>query len=249
MTAWARLTWQAPDPAVLAGDLERRLGPGAAARPGPGGARLIPLGGGDLVLVQWRREAADDVPHPAGRLVFEPVDLGSEDPAAMDDGEIGAARAMLATPRFRLAGVGWATVELDRATVELDPWLETAADRPEDGADGNPEPHLDARTRVRRSPGLPGEALVLAEPTSEGRLAASLARDGEGPCTLYLEPVEGLAAWRAGAASRGIVTSAVRRGPLGPSVLVAGPPPGPHLVVIDLREASSPGAPGGTIAP
>lgn len=249
MMAWARLTWQAAEPAVLAADLERRLGPGAAARPGPGGARLVPLGGGDLSLVPWRREAADDEPHPAGRVVFEPVDLGAEDPAAMDDGEPGPARALLAAPRFRLAGVGWATVELDRAEAELDPWLEPAAGRPGDGAVESPEPHLGARTRVRRSPGLPGEALVLAEPTTEGRLAASLARDGEGPCTLYLEPVEGLAAWRAGAASRGIVTSAVRQGPLGPSVLIAGPPSGPHLVVIDLREASSPGAPGGTIAP
>lgn len=251
MTAWARLTWQAADPAALAADLERRLGLGAAAHPGLGGERVIRVGGGDLHVVPWRREADDDEPHPGGRLVFEPVDQGVDDLAAGDDRESGRAVALLAAPPFRLAGVGWATVDLDRAEAELDQWLEQASGGPEVGrsAGDGTEPHLGARTRVRRSPGLPGEALVLAEPVTEGRLAASLARDGEGPCALYLEPAAGLELWLAAAASRGLGVSPVRPGPLGPSVLLAGIPTGPHLVVVDRRRHSSTGAPGGTIAP
>jgi len=251
MTAWARLTWQAADPAALAADLERRLGPGAAVHSGFGGERVIRVGGGDLHVVPWRREAADDEPHRGGRLVFEPVDQGVDVIASIDDGEPGGAVMLLAVPAFRLAGVGWATVDVDRAEAELDRWLEPPSGGREmsrsagDGA----EPHLGARTRVRVSPGLPGEALVLAEPATEGRLAASLARDGEGPCTLYLEPAAGLEAWLVAAASRGLSVSPIRPGPLGLSVLLAGIPTGPHLVVVDRRLHSSTRAPGGTIAP
>ncbi|MCJ7710583.1 MAG: hypothetical protein MUQ32_07085 [Chloroflexi bacterium] len=247
MTAWARLTWQAKDPAALAADLERRLGRGAAVRRGLGGERVIRMDGGDVHIVPWRVEAADDTPRPEGRLLFEPVNPGGDGLAVADDAERGPAEVLLAAPPFRLAGVGWATVELDRSSAELDPWLEPTLDGL-DGPDGH-DPHLGALTRVRRSPGLPGEALVLAEPVTEGRLAAALARDGEGPCVLYLEPADGLGAWRAGAASRGITTSAIRPGPLGPSVLVSGTRSGPHLVVIEGPDGSSPGAHGGTIDP
>ncbi len=244
MTAWARLTWQAKDPAVLTADLERRLGQGAVVRRGLGGGRVIRMGGGDVHIVPWRVETADDTPRPEGRLLFEPVDPEGEGPVAADDAERGPAEVLLAPPQFRLAGVGWATVELDRAAAELDPWLEPTLD----GLDGQ-DPHLGARTRVRRSPGLPGEALVLAEPVTEGRLAAALARDGEGPCVLYLEPAESLQAWRVGAASRGITTSAIRPGPLGPSVLISGARSGPHLVIVEGPDSSSAGAHGGTIHP
>jgi hypothetical protein len=234
MTSWARLTWQAPDPGALAAELEACLGPIAWTGTVAGGGRVLRLGGGDLEVVPWRREAPDDEPHPAGRLVFEPLEPGAGEP---DPGA-----AVSAVSSMDLIGVGWATVELDRAEAELDPWLDPA---PADAADGAtsaetapsavevPEPHLGARTRVRRSPGLPGEALVLGEPVTEGRLAACLARDGEGPCTLYLAPAEGLDAWREAAAARGVVLSAVRDGPLGRSVLLARAASGPHLIVVD----------------
>ena len=247
MTAWARLTWQAADPAALAAELAQRLGPGATARAEPGSARVVHLDDGDLDLVPWRRETADDDPRPAGRLVFEPVDHADVEPEAIGDGEAGGAARVLASPALRLAGVGWATVELDRAEAELEPWLDPVTVA-RDATHEAPEPHLGARTRVRRSPGLPGEVLVLAEPVAEGRLAASLARDGEGPCAMYLEPAEGLQAWRAAAATRGIVTSKVRPGPLGASVLLAGSASGPHLIIVDRPRPSSPAAPGGTIA-
>jgi hypothetical protein len=239
MTAWARLTWQAADPAALAADLEHLLGESAQAHEMLTGVRVLHLGDTDLELVPWRREASDDEPHAGGRLVFEPVELlvGIDDAACAGAGGIGdgipdgedarGGSVIRATPVIRLAGVGWATVELDRAEAELDPWLGLAEVRG-DGA----EPHLGARTRTRPSQGLPGRVLVLAEPVTEGRLAASLARDGEGPCALYLEPPEGLEAWLAAAVLRGVGVSAIRSGPLGPSVVLAGMPPGPHLVVV-----------------
>lgn len=229
MTAWARLTWQSADPAALAADLERRLGASARARLVLGGARVVRLGDTDLELVPWRRETQEDEPHAGGRLVFEPVDLVTLGDDATGDGATsdGVTRdAVRAAQGLVLVGVAWATVDLDRAEAELDPWLEPAG-APRDGT----EPHLGARTRMRGSPGLPGRALVLAEPVTEGRLAASLARDGEGPCALYVEPLEGLEAWLAAAVRRGVFVSAVQPGPLGPSVLLAGPPSGPHLVV------------------
>lgn len=217
------------------------------ARVEPGRARVVHLADGDLDLVPWRRETADDDPRPAGRLVFEPLDHADPAPEVVGEGEVGGTAVEQVAPVLRLAGVGWATVDLDRAEAELGPWLDpiTAA-RAVIGE--VPEPHLGARTRIRRSPGLPGEVLVLAEPVAEGRLAASLARDGEGPCAMYLEPAEGLTAWLAAAATRGIVTSTLRPGPLGPSVLLAGAPSGPHLIVVDRPRSSSPAAPGGTIA-
>ena len=194
--------------------------------------------------MDWRREAPDEDPHAGGRLVFEPVEIGAADAGEAADeaadratdeatGRPAVGEAIRANPTLRLAGVCWATVELDRAEAELGPWLGPAT-APRDGT----EPHLGARTRARASRGLPGPVLVLAEPVTEGRLAASLARDGEGPCALYLDPVDGLDAWLAGAALRGVAVSAIRRGPLGRSVLIAGRPSGPHLVVVG-RPSSS----------
>jgi hypothetical protein len=222
VTDWARLTWQAADPAALAADLEHRLGAAAQAHGILAGARVLDLGDTTLELVPWRREAPDDEPHPGGRLVFEPID-----PSAAMDGVAGGGVAIRATPAINLAGVGWATVDLDRAEAELDPWLGLT-----EAGGGRGEPHLGARTRTRQSPGLPGRVLVMAEPVTEGRLAASLARDGEGPCALYLEPAEGLEAWLEAAVLRGVGLSAIRSGPLGSSVLLAGVPSGPHLVVV-----------------
>jgi hypothetical protein len=189
---------------------------------GPLGAWRIVLGPADLELVPWRREGPADEPGAAGRLVFEPLE-GEALGRVSDDGP--------EDPSMALAGVVWATVELDRAAVELDQWLDPAVD----GRADDPEPHLGARTRPRGSAGLPGDTLVLAEPSTEGRLAASLARDGEGPCAIYLRPRGGLDAWLGEARRRGVGVSSVRVGPLGRSVLLPGAAAGPHLIVVDDR--------------
>ena len=93
--------------------------------------------------------------------------------------------------------------------------------------------------------------MLLLEPSTEGRLAASLARDGEGASVLYLRPAAGLRAWAADARARGVTLSARRIGPLGGSVLVAGGPvAGPHVVIVDTRGArASRTRAAGTIAP
>ena len=224
---WARLTWQAGDPAALAALLSHRLGVPAGAV--GGGAWRLDLGGEPLEVVPWRREGPRDEPSPEGRLVFEPLEGGGQVPVPVT----GAPLA--------LVGVAWSTVELDRAEAELDPWL-SAADPARGDGDAPADLHLGAHARRRRSAALPGGALVLEEPNTEGRLAASLARDGEGPCALFLAPSVGLAVWTAEARRRGVAVSARRRGPLGPAVLLPGRIiAGPHLVIVE-AVATAPGA-------
>lgn len=246
MMRWARVTWQAPHPATFAHALALRLGTTAQAGGGLApDAWTIDLGSAWLEVRPWLRESPTDHPLPGGRLVLEPVGGGEptpEDAQVTDDDEITAT-----TRPLRLAGLGWATVELDRAADELDMWLGEAPDH--DAPDAS-DPLLGARARVRGAGGLPGDAVVLLEPSTEGRLAASLARDGEGPAVLYLRPAAGLRAWAADARSRGVTLSARRVGPLGGSVLVvAGPVAGPHLVFVDTHAARALRRPAaGTIA-
>ena len=73
----------------------------------------------------------------------------------------------------RLRAVGWATVDLERTFDDLG----IEAPPPED------EALLGARAcRID----LDGTAILVLEPTTEGRLAAALARRGEGICALYV---------------------------------------------------------------
>ena len=229
---WARLTWQAADPAARAAAIGRQLGLVPELVP-PGGWRLD-LGGEALEVVPWRREGPRDEPSAEGRLVLEPIDDGGPLPELVPDAGLA------------LAGIAWATVELDRAEMELEPWL-VAPDPALGDGDAPAEPHLGATARRRRTLALPGATLLLAEPDTEGRLAASLARDGEGPVALYLRTAAGLEAFVAAARARGVPVSARRPGPLGPAVLLPGRGiAGPHLLVVDGRS----GAPGpSTIAP
>jgi hypothetical protein len=84
----------------------------------------------------------------------------------------------------RPLAIGWATVDLDRATGELAASLGLPGDYPFRAA---------ARSAIlggtcRLAPGvLPdGGSLVVLEPDTEGRLAASLARFDEGPLAAWL---------------------------------------------------------------
>jgi hypothetical protein len=75
-------------------------------------------------------------------------------------------------------GRGWATVELDRAAGELADLLDEGAAF----ADAPRSALLGARCRVGRARAGDGAArwIVLLEPDTEGRVAAFLARAGEG---------------------------------------------------------------------
>jgi len=121
-----------------------------------------------------------------------------------------------ATSQTVIAAVGWATVDADRACRELDALLdgEHTAWQPVDR-----EATLGARALRREPPPGPGGGvdLLVLEPDTEGRLAASLARFGEGVAVAYL---------RQPAAAAGAVPAARAR-------LVPGAPAwGPHAVVL-----------------
>ena len=125
----------------------------------------------------------------------------------------------------RPLAVGWATVELDRAVRELGHLLQSGTSF----RDAPPSEHLGARCRLGLAgPGTPQRAamIVLLEPSTEGRLAATLARHGEGWC----------ATWEA--ADSQVVTerpsAVVRPGPLGPERLISsGPASGPHGLQVE----------------
>jgi hypothetical protein len=243
MTLWARLTWQAKDPSAFADELGRRLSVAVRAGGLVQGARRLGLGNAELEVRPWVREAPGDTPRAGGRLVLEPVPNGEEPPAPVEGSR---------PPE--LVGLGWCTVDLDRAESELDPWLgpRPAAPAPGMDLDGDglwTDEHLGARARLREGAGLPGAWMVLLEPSTEGRVAAALARDDEGPCALYLRPSAGLEAWLVAAHEGGISAGVPRDGPFGLQVLLAGSPAGPHVIVTEGRTPVSSAAETGTIAP
>jgi hypothetical protein len=126
--------------------------------------------------------------------------------------------------------LGWATVDLDRATAELAGEMRIV---PEAFADAAGSATLGARCRVAPVALPGGLALVLLEPSLEGRLATTLARLDEGPVVTWYSVERGGAGGLPGPA---------RPGPFGPERLVAGDPVhGPHRFLIEVAP--------GTIAP
>jgi hypothetical protein len=101
---------------------------------------------------------------------------------------------------LRVIARGWATVELERAERDLGPLLaddEMFTDAPRSAL-------LGARCRSGRArPDDPVGAawIVILEPDTEGRLAAFLARHGEGWAVIWSAPV--LAATTGGGSSAG----------------------------------------------
>ena len=89
-----------------------------------------------------------------------------------------------------IQAIGWATVELDRAERELSKALGPAQ---EIGpwAPATRDPLLGAAARVGPMLG-DGPTLILLEPDTEGRLAATLARHGEGVAAVYVRSRTGV---------------------------------------------------------
>jgi hypothetical protein len=111
----------------------------------------------------------------------------------------------------RPIAVGWATVDLDRAAAELVGGLDL---RPEAFTAVDDSVALGARCRVAHG-ALPGEvAVVLLEPATEGRLAATLARHDEGPAAVWIA---------APASPADTDPSDATAGPFGPERLLPGP--------------------------
>ena len=134
-----------------------------------------------------------------------------------------------------IAGIGWATVELERAAEEIAASFDRAGFPLPAWTPGARDELLGASAWMSRewwptwgSDEAP--AVVLLEPDTEGRLAATLARFGEGVGAIYL-------------ATRGAVTAAgidparlgsPAAGPMGHGRLVlARPAWGPNVVVLD----------------
>lgn len=124
---------------------------------------------------------------------------------------------------------GWATVELDRAAQEVAAGLGSGDPMCRDLPD---DPLLGARCRLL-SFGQGDRELLLLEPATEGRIAASLARYGEGPVVLYVVLAEQQFSELVRAAGpAGLVVLGEAPGPFGRQRLVAGGSPwGAHLCV------------------
>lgn len=136
------------------------------------------------------------------------------------NGAVAALLAVGAEPD--VLAIIWATVDTDRVLAGIG----AAADKLPD------DPLLGAAVRLVRPPA--GHAIAILEPSTEGRLAETLARSGEGPAGHYIATTDGLTDVATRAAEAGIVLSRVERGPFGPSVLVLGSSrAGPHLVLVD----------------
>jgi hypothetical protein len=121
----------------------------------------------------------------------------------------------------RVEGIGWATVELDRAATELATALglvDRTAFAPSAEASW-----LGAFTRRARPPG--GPWIALLEPSREGRLAAFLARHGEGVAAVYVSRGGG-----------GPAPPWLARGPLGGERWLAGERWGPWLIQVERQE-------------
>jgi hypothetical protein len=117
--------------------------------------------------------------------------------------------------------IGWATVELERAAAELSSGL-----APGGGFRTAPSSELlGARCLVgRAATGSPATWLVLLEPSTEGRIAASLVRHGEGWAASWDLPAPADVEQPAAPA-----WSVEADGPLGRERLqLGGPASGPH---------------------
>ncbi len=141
-------------------------------------------------------------------------------------GEVFGARGRVLRPR----GIGWATVELDRAVAELSALL---PGRPTFEPAGDDE-HLGARCRVAR----PRHSVpwVILEPSTEGRLAAFLVRHGEGLVAAWVESID-----------PPVALSKRGRTALGQARLVVGRTPAAAQVFVLEPETASGGRTPGTI--
>jgi hypothetical protein len=128
----------------------------------------------------------------------------------------------------------WATVDLERA-------LNGAPI----GGDVTDDPLLGARVAIVSGgaggdggDGGDGAPVAVAEPSTEGRLAATLARHGEGIVGRYLQSPVNLDTVRVLAAAAGVAISRPAEGPFGRSVLlVTALGAGPHLILVDTPAA------------
>ena len=216
------LRWLTQEPALTLARVAPRL------LLAPAGVDRLELDGATIRFVREPDVRAE------GRLALVPV-AGGEAAVAGREPTVALRTATRPgprerTPSLRLAALGWATVDTERAGRDF----AVALDLPGVPEPLRPEPLLGAFASRVRDPRLPGGHVILLEPSTEARAVASLVRDGEGPCTLYLVPDDSLAGWLGRARSAGIAASRPDDGPLGRAALIlGGPVAGPHLVIVE----------------
>ena len=142
--------------------------------------------------------------------------------------------------------LGWATVELDRAQRELiDAYRRNGPPRIRRGPD---DELLGARVRILAFKPIP--TVVLLEPMTEGRIAASLARYGEGYVAAYVIIKDDLAPAVERVRGAGLNLSREAPGPFGRERLVGDSPPwGAHLILAANDRQAGRGQQPATIAP
>ena len=124
---------------------------------------------------------------------------------------------------------GWASVDLDRAVEELGEALGLPSGRFTVVPDSR---LLGARCRVAGAVLPDGSSLAVLEPTTEGRLAATLARVGEGPAAVWLAAASGRWPGAASTEREGLF-STQHEGPFGVERLIrGGPVHGPHCLLV-----------------
>ena len=130
-----------------------------------------------------------------------------------------------------------ATVDLERAVTGLRGGAVAGADRPTvtDPAAVVEDPLLGARIAVLTTED--GRQIALAEPSTEGWLAATLARRGEGLVGAYWSVPVGLDVVLTMAAAANIRLSRSATGPFGRSVLLLAEIPSSPLVILVERLA------------
>jgi hypothetical protein len=205
------VTWTLADPGAVGTRLAERL---RLPRPDLDAEEVgFELDGGILRLV--RSSHPVEGPSVAGlgveRLVVEMASL----------------RSPAGSARIGLLGIGWATVELDRSAASVGAAFGLTAHAFQPASD---DAWLGARARQAALPA--SGMVVLLEPRTEGRLAAALARSGEGPVAVYL-------------GVPGPPVGATRPGPLGSAVILHGSRPwGPFVLGIARPEVSKSDAAG-----
>jgi hypothetical protein len=140
--------------------------------------------------------------------------------------------ATLAAVKARPVAIGWATVELDRATSEL----ARALGLPLGPEAFRPAPRsaiLGGACRVAADVLPDGGSLVVLEPDTDSRLAGSLARLDEGPVAAWFV-ADAPGGALDGSRKAGLTLTAEQDGPFGPERLVAGPadPAGRHRLLL-----------------
>jgi len=147
----------------------------------------------------------------------------SDDVTSIEELRRAVAAMLEPIPDATPIAVGWATVDLDRLQGSIEQSFPASVTS---SVDLDEDRLLGARCRLLR-PGFDGiPALVLMEPSTEGRLAATLARHDEGPVAIWVAVPSSLPADAVG-------RSVAAPGPFGTEVLLLdGPIHGPHRLVV-----------------